>query len=142
MGRCVPAWLGLTAVAAIIAVAACGQVSQPASIKHKIYASRDWQSIGMQVHPGDKIAVRAHGAWLYTPGEYHGPQGHARYLAPSFYPAPGVPGGVLLARIGEVGQPLVVGRSLKASSPIASENLPFASTTISWPTTMALSWCR
>ena len=111
MGRLVPAWLGLAAVAAIIAVAGCGPGSQPASIEHRIYASRDWQSIGLQVRPGDKIAVRAHGAWLYTPGEYHGPEGHARYLAPSFYPVPGVPGGVLLARIGEVGQPLGRGPS-------------------------------
>lgn len=56
--------------------------------------------------------MRARGRWLYTPGQYHGPEGHATYPAPNTYPVPGgnIPGGVLLARIGEDGPPLLVGR--------------------------------
>ncbi len=58
------------------------------------------------------IHVRARGRWLYTPGEHHGPEGHATYPAPDSYPIPGanIPGGVLLARIGEEGPPQLVGR--------------------------------
>jgi hypothetical protein len=78
----------------------------------RIYAYRSWQSVGRQVDQGDVIHVRARGRWLYTPGEYHGPEGHAKYPAPDIYPIPGanVAGGVLLARIGEDGPPLLVGR--------------------------------
>ncbi len=78
----------------------------------RIYAYRDWQSVGVQVEEGDVIHVRASGQWLYTPGEFHGPEGHAHYAAPDTYPVPGadIPGGVLLARIGEDGPPLLVGR--------------------------------
>ena len=75
-----------------------------------IYAYRDWQSVGMQVNQGDLIRLRAQGTWLYTPGEYHGPEGHRRYPAPSYYPVGGVAGGVLLGRIGEDGRPFIVGR--------------------------------
>ncbi len=65
------------------------------------------------------MTIRARGEWLYTPGEYHGPEGHARFPAPSLYPLsnPGgyerthaVPGGVLIGRIGEDGPPFLVGR--------------------------------
>jgi hypothetical protein len=78
----------------------------------RIYAYRDWQSVGLQVNEGDVIHIRASGQWLYTPGEFHGPEGHARYPAPDTYPVPGadIPGGVLLARIGDDGPPLLVGR--------------------------------
>ncbi|MBN1248178.1 MAG: hypothetical protein JXC32_11010 [Anaerolineae bacterium] len=78
----------------------------------RIYAYRDWQSVGMQLEPGDMVHIRAQGRWLYTPGEYHGPEGHASYPAPDTYPIPGqnVAGGVLLARIGENGRPMLVGR--------------------------------
>ena len=54
--------------------------------------------------------MRAQGTWLYTPGEYHGPEGHRIYRAPTFYPIGGTAGGVLLGRIGEDGQMFVVGR--------------------------------
>ncbi|MGC9394822.1 MAG: hypothetical protein ACP5J4_08200 [Anaerolineae bacterium] len=80
-------------------------LSQP-----RIYAYRDWQSVGVQVNEGDLIRLRAQGTWLYTPGEYHGPEGHRRYPAPSYYPVGGVAGGVLLGRIGEDGHPFIVGR--------------------------------
>jgi hypothetical protein len=82
-----------------------GDLSQP-----RIYAYRDWQSLGMQVNPGDLINIRAQGEWLYTPGEYHGPEGHRSYYAPDTYPINSVSGGVLLGRIGEDGYPFVVGR--------------------------------
>ena len=111
MGRFAPALLGVAAVAAIFLAAGCGPVAEKPSIEQKIYATRDWQRTGLQVHRGDTIAVSAQGAWLYTPGEYHGPEGHARYLAPSFYPFPGAPGGVLLVRIGETGQARVAGET-------------------------------
>lgn len=81
------------------------ELSQP-----RIYAYRDWQSVGVQVNEGDLIRLRAQGTWLYTPGEYHGPEGHRRYPAPSVYPIGGVAGGVLLGRIGEDGRPFIVGR--------------------------------
>lgn len=76
----------------------------------RIFAYRDWQSIGVRLREGDTLRLRATGSWLYTPDEYHGPEGHARYRAPSFYPLPGVRGGALIGRIGEEGPPFYVGR--------------------------------
>lgn len=89
-----------------------GPLSQDSLSSPRVYAYRDWQSVGVQVDPGDRVHIRAQGSWLYTPGEYHGPEGHASYPAPDTYPISGhgVAGGVLLARIGEVGQPMLVGR--------------------------------
>lgn len=75
----------------------------------KIYAYRDWQSTAVTVSQNDLVSVRARGMWLYTPGEWHGPEGHARYRSPQFYPLPGVPGGALIGRIGETGIPFYVG---------------------------------
>jgi hypothetical protein len=80
-------------------------LSQP-----RVFAYRGWQSVGTRVNEGDEVRIEAYGEWLYTPGEMHGPEGHARYPAPTFYPIPNVPGGVLIGRIGETGQPFVVGR--------------------------------
>jgi hypothetical protein len=82
-----------------------GDLSQP-----RIYAYRDWQSVGVRVEPGDRLYLRARGRWLYTPGEYHGPEGHREYRAPNTYPMPGVAGGVLLGRVGETGQLFIVAR--------------------------------
>ena len=87
-----------------------GPVHQNSLSQPRIYAYRDWQSVGVQVHQGDLIHIRARGTWLYTPGEYHGPQGHAKYRAPNTYPIPGIAGGILLGRTGEAGRVFPVGR--------------------------------
>ena len=78
-------------------------------IEKRIYAYRDWQSTGVRVNQGDLVEIAAKGEWLYTPDEYHGPEGHAVFLAPGFYPVAGVAGGALLGRIGEVGRHFAVG---------------------------------
>jgi hypothetical protein len=70
----------------------------------RIYAYRDWQNTGVRVERDDMVTVEAQGEWTYTPGEVHGPEGHRIYRAPRFYPLPGVPGGVLIGRIGEPGE--------------------------------------
>jgi hypothetical protein len=85
-------------------------MSHEALTSPRIFAYRDWQSVGVQVQAGDVIQIRAKGNWMYTPGEYHGPEGHARYRAPNFYPLPNVPGGALIGRVGERGEPFYAGR--------------------------------
>ncbi|MCC6168953.1 MAG: hypothetical protein IT329_17155 [Caldilineaceae bacterium] len=99
------------------AVAALAPLRQETLAQPRVFAYRGWQSMGVQLEEGDFVTIRARGVWLYTPGEYHGPEGHARYPAPSFYPLPhvegygrGVPGGVLIGRIGESGAPFLVGK--------------------------------
>jgi hypothetical protein len=87
-----------------------GQVAHEALDDTRIYAYRDWQSTGLRVHQDDAVLIEAQGTWLYTPDEYHGPEGHRRYLAPDFYPLPGVPGGALIGRIGEDAAPFYVGK--------------------------------
>jgi len=89
-----------------------GPLDQADQSAPRIYAYRDWQKVGVQLHQGDRVHIRAEGSWLYTPGEVHGPQGHDAYPAPDTYPMPGynVPGGVLLGRIGEDGPPFIVSR--------------------------------
>lgn len=87
-----------------------GPLSQEEISRPRIYAYRDWQSVGVRVESGARIYLRAQGEWLYTPGEYHGPEGHREYRAPDTYPIPAVPGGVLLGRVGESGRPFLVGR--------------------------------
>jgi hypothetical protein len=76
----------------------------------RIFAYRDWQSVGVQVQAGDVLQIHAQGDWMYTPGEHHGPEGHAHYRAPNFYPLPNVPGGALIGRVGEDGEPFYVGK--------------------------------
>ena len=76
----------------------------------RVYAYRDWQSTGIRLEVGEEVAIRATGEWLYTPNEWHGAEGHARYPAPDFYPMSHVPGGLLLARIVEAGGPVWVGK--------------------------------
>jgi hypothetical protein len=90
-----------------------GQVQHSMLNDIRIYAYRDWQSTGLRVQQGDILSLEAEGTWLYTPEEYHGPQGHRHYRAPSFYPLPSVPGGALIGRIGEDGEPRYVGDSLR-----------------------------
>ncbi|MBX3013335.1 MAG: hypothetical protein KF832_17580 [Caldilineaceae bacterium] len=84
-------------------------VAQETLHQQKIYAYRDWQSTGVQVHADEVIVISASGEWLYTPGEYHGPGGHPRYPAPTFYPLNGGPGGTLIGKIGVRGTPFLVG---------------------------------
>jgi hypothetical protein len=79
----------------------------------RIYAYRDWQGTGVRVHQGDLVSIQARGTWSYTPDEYHGPEGHRRYSAPTFYPVPGIPGGALIGRIGTDGGFFYVGRSAR-----------------------------
>jgi hypothetical protein len=74
-----------------------------------IYAYRDWQSTGTVVKTDQRVSIRACGEWLYTPGEWHGAEGHPRYRAPSFYPLPGICGGALIGKIGEAGKLFYVG---------------------------------
>ena len=87
-----------------------GQVDYRALNALRIYAYRDWQSTGVRIGQGDLVSLEAEGVWLYTPEEYHGPEGHRIYVAPSFYPLPGARGGALIGRIGEEGQPFYVGK--------------------------------
>lgn len=76
----------------------------------RVFAYRGWQSVGVRLNAGDRVEISAGGEWLYTPDEVHGPEGHARYPAPSYYPLSNAPGGVLVGRIGENGAPFLVGR--------------------------------
>lgn len=107
----------------VAAVSALSPVRQETLTQPRIFAYRGWQSMGVQLEKDDSVTIRARGTWLYTPGEYHGPEGHARYPAPSFYPlphvermGPGVPGGVLIGRIGENGAPFLVGRGTRVQA--------------------------
>lgn len=75
-----------------------------------IYAYQGWQSTGIRLEAQERAVIRATGEWLYTPGEWHGADGHARYPAPSFYPMPEGPGGTLIARVGENEYPMWVGK--------------------------------
>ena len=79
-------------------------------IAKRIFAYRGWQSTGVRIDQRDLVEIEAQGEWLYTPDEYHGPEGHAVFFAPSFYPFPHAAGGVLIGRIGETGRPFVVGK--------------------------------
>lgn len=98
-----------------------GPLSQEDLSTPRVYAYRDWQTVGLQLNEGDIVHIRARGTWLYTPEEHHGPEGHTEYPAPDTYPISGynVPGGVLLGRIGEDGKPFIVsrGRTVVADRP-------------------------
>ena len=96
--------------AAVVFTTDAKPVSQESLLERKIYAYRDWQSVGLRVHPDEIVHIRASGTWLYTPGEYHGPDGHPRFPAPAYYPLARAPGGVLLARVGEHGKPIHIGK--------------------------------
>jgi hypothetical protein len=83
-------------------------VYQTDTLTHTIYAYRQWQSSGVKLEVGDRVTVRARGDWLYSPiVGTHGPQG-GRPAVPS-YPLPQVPGGALVGRVGESGEPFYVG---------------------------------
>ena len=104
----------------LVASAAWGPQPQEALLVNRVYAYRSWQSTGIQLHKGDQYYIHAEGTWLYSPyAGPNGPEGHRRYLAPSFYPLPNVRGGALIGRVGEEGQPFYVGRG---SSGLADRN--------------------
>jgi hypothetical protein len=112
-----PTWIKIMLVLCIATIAAIWLINHNIGPKRveslsrpRIYAYKDWQSVGVQVDPGDRVDVRAEGEWLYTPGEYHGPEGHRFYIAPDTYPINGASGGVLLGRIGENGPIFRVGK--------------------------------
>lgn len=69
----------------------------------QVFAYRAWQSTGIRLQTNERAVIHAEGYWLYTPGEWHDANGHKRYPAPGFYPMTGVPGGVLLGRVGNSG---------------------------------------
>ncbi len=80
---------------------------------YTVYAYRQWQSLGIEVKRGDLVRLTAHGQWQYSPlVGLHGPEGGGRPVTVDTYPLStyGAFGGVLLGRIGEDGQPFVVGR--------------------------------
>lgn len=111
----------------VTAASALSPVRQETMAKTRIFAYRGWQSTGIRVEKRDRLTIRAHGEWLYTPGEHHGPEGHARFPAPTFYPIPSyhetngphsvVPGGVLIGRIGDSREPFIVGTGTLIVSP-------------------------
>jgi hypothetical protein len=88
-----------------------GPITRQVLSEQKVYAYRGWQSTGYTVSPGDQITIQANGNWLYSPvADFHGPEGHRVYRAPSFYPVPGVNGGALIGKVGESGTPFYIGR--------------------------------
>jgi hypothetical protein len=112
-----PSWIIIVPVLCIALLAAVWFIKQNVGPQKaeslsnpRIYAYKDWQSIGIQVNLGDRVDIRAEGTWLYTPGEYHGPEGHRFYRAPNTYPINAAAGGILLGRIGEDGPIFIVGK--------------------------------
>ncbi|MEM7134893.1 MAG: hypothetical protein AAF702_52030 [Chloroflexota bacterium] len=81
----------------------------------RIYAYRNWQSVGLRLKKDEIVRIVAEGSWLYTPGDYHGPEGHPRFLAPTFYPFHG-PGGALIGRIGDTGDPFYIGEERRVAA--------------------------
>ena len=79
--------------------------------EQRVYAYRGWQSTGLTVLPGDLLNMEAEGEWMYSPeAGVNGPRGHPVFTSPANYPVPGRPGGSLIGKIGEFGQPFYVGR--------------------------------
>ena len=117
------ALVGLTLIALVV-FASVVWTSPGAVVKQEdlaipqVWAYRHWQRIGARVQSGQTLRIRAQGSWSYTPGEFHGPAGHPTYSAPTFYPVPHTRGGVLLGRVGEKGQPIVVGAATTIQSEV------------------------
>jgi hypothetical protein len=110
--RLILLWLtGLTAIAILylLFTDAWTPTHQETMAQTQIYAYRGWQSTGVRLEAGEEASIRAEGLWLYTPGEWHGANGHSRYPAPSWYPITNAPGGVLVGRVGESGDPQQLG---------------------------------
>lgn len=77
-------------------------------LAYTIFAYRQWQSTGLKLEAGDRYTLRVTGEWQYSPVVgLHGPTGGMPSVAS--YPLPGWPGGSLLGRVGETGEPFYVG---------------------------------
>lgn len=85
----------------------------------EIFAYRDWQRTGIQLTQDQYFTIRAQGEWVYTPGEWNGPEGHRRFRSPEFYPLPYVPGGALIGKIGDAGQIFYVGAEFSSRASVA-----------------------
>ncbi len=84
--------------------------AQTELITYTVYAYRQWQSLGVVLNAGESILIRASGQWQYSPLiGLNAPDGGSSYAAPS-YPLTSAPGGSLIGRIGERGEPFYVGR--------------------------------
>jgi hypothetical protein len=87
--------------------------------EQRIYAYRQWQSTGIKLGAGDRFEIRASGEWSYSPfvGR-HGPEGGE--WAPEWYILTGnrdrALGGALLGRVGEEGEPFLVGSRMLRSA--------------------------
>lgn len=109
-------------------------ITQQFLSQQRIYAYRDWQSTGYWVSQGERYTIEAEGEWMYSPvAGYNGPEGHRRFYSPSFYPLPDVPGGALIGRIGDDGQPFYVGsrtggRGMSDTDPLRESGQGRAST--------------
>jgi hypothetical protein len=73
-------------------------------------AQRTFKNTGIRVKPGDKITLRADGNIIMSPwgeGASSGPEGGRNY---GWYVANQIPGGALVARVGDKGSIFMVGR--------------------------------
>lgn len=98
----------LANAAAALGMGAWGPRSQGDLADYTVYAYRQWQSTGIYLQQGDRYAIRARGEWLYSPFVgLHGPAGGLAGMPT--YPMNYAPGGALLGRIGDAGEPFYVG---------------------------------
>jgi hypothetical protein len=114
-------WAGLWLVGTAIVLCAATWVLNPltwqpephsALLGHTVYAYRQWQSTGVELNVGDQFRLRANGKWEYSPiVGLNGPRGGRP--AVDSYPLPWALGGALLGRIGESGEPFLVGASAR-----------------------------
>ena len=106
-------WLILAVVvlanaAAALGMGAWGPRAQGDLADYTVYAYRQWQSSDIYLQPGDRYEIRARGEWLYSPlVGLHGPAGGLAGMPT--YPMNYAPGGALVGRIGEAGEPFYIG---------------------------------
>jgi hypothetical protein len=111
--------LGLVALGALLALGVLVVSMRPEAQRreisriNRVYAYRSWQSTAVYLALGERYSIRARGSWLYSPwAGPNGPGGQRRFRAPAYYPLPNVPGGALIGRIGQKGQPFYVGERM------------------------------